>query len=107
MDEELAEHELALGGTRPAIMPYLGMPWPDFVVFFTSGILCVMERWELLILLAFPFFGSLVLYRRDYNAGRCFICWLTTSGRHMAGNVFGGTFLSPAPGRCFRGITHG
>lgn len=104
--DELAEHELALGGTRPALMPYLGMPWPDFVVFFIAAVEAMCFRWEFLILLAFPFLGSIVLYRRDYNAGRCFVCWLTTSGRHMASNVFGGTFLSPAPGRCFRGMTY-
>lgn len=104
MDEELEEHALAIGGTRPPLMPYLNMPWKDFVVFFIAGVECLMWRWELLFILAIPFFGSIVLYRRDYNAGRCFVCWLTTSGRHMASNVFGGTFLSPAPGKCFRGM---
>jgi hypothetical protein len=36
-DPELAEHSRALRATRPAVMPYLGMPWPDFVVFFIAG----------------------------------------------------------------------
>ena len=105
-DQELAEHSLALGATRPAVMPYLGMPWPDFVVFFIAGVECLMWRWQLLILLAVPFLGSLILYRRDYNAGRCFVAWLGTSGRHMASHVYGGSFISPAPGRGFRGIPH-
>jgi type IV secretory pathway VirB3-like protein len=104
---ELAEHELALGGTRPALMPYLNMPWMDFVIFLMAAVECAMSRWELLILLAVPFFSSLVLYRKDYNAGRCFLCWLTTSGRHLSASTFGGTFLSPMPAcrrRIFRGI---
>jgi type IV secretory pathway VirB3-like protein len=105
-DQDLAEHALALGATRPALMPYLGLPWPDFVVFFIVAVECLMWRWQLLILLAVPFLGSLILYRKDYNAGRCFVCWLNTSGRHMASNVYGGSFISPAPGRCFRGMAH-
>lgn len=103
-DDDLAEHELAIGGTRPAVFPYLNMPWPDFVVFFIAGVECLCFRWQLLIVLAVPFFGSIVLYRRDYNAGRVFVCWLTTSVRHMASNVFGGSFLSPSPGSTFRGM---
>lgn len=106
-EQELAEYELALGGTRPALMPYLNMPWMDFVVFLMAGVECAVSRWELLILLAFPFFGSLALYRKDYNAGRCFLCWLATSGRHLSASTFGGTFLSPTPAcerRIFRGI---
>lgn len=106
-EAELAEHDLALGGTRPALMPYLNMPWIDFVVFLMAGVECMVSRWELLILLAVPFFSSLLLYRKDYNAGRCFLAWLTTSGRHLDASTFGGTFLSPAPARrprIFRGI---
>jgi hypothetical protein len=106
-DEELEEHTLAIGGTRPALMPYLGVPWPDFIVFFIAGVEAAMSRVELLVPIGLALLFSLRLYRRDYNAGRCFVCWLTTSGRHLASDVFGGTFISPAPGRCFRGIYHG
>ena len=106
-DDELAEHELAIGATRPALMPYAGIPWPDFVVFLMAGVEALMFRWVLLIPIGVVFLFSLRLYRRDYNAGRCFVCWLNTSGRHMAGNVFGGTFIRPrADRRLFRGIYH-
>jgi type IV secretory pathway VirB3-like protein len=104
---ELAEHELALGGTRPALMPYVGIPWPDFVVFLMAAVEALMFRMALLVPIGVVFLFSLRLYRKDYNAGRCFVCWLQTSGRHMAGNVFGGTFISPGAGhRTFRGIYH-
>lgn len=104
-NEELAEHRLAIGGTRPALMPYAGMPWPDFVIFFIAGVEALMTRWPLLIPILLAFAYSLKLYRKDYNAGRCFVCWLNTSGRHMAGHVFGGTFIRPRPHRyVFRGI---
>jgi type IV secretory pathway VirB3-like protein len=106
-ETELAEHDLALGGTRPALMPYLNMPWIDFVIFFMAAVECLVSRWELLLLLAAPFLWSLVLYKKDYNAGRCFLAWLTTSGRHLGAAAFGGTFVSPSPAarpRIFRGI---
>ena len=106
-DVELAEHELAIGATRPALMPYVGIPWPDFVVFLMAAVEALMFRAVLLIPIGLVFLFSLRLYRKDYNAGRCFVCWLQTSGRHMAGHVFGGTFISPgADRRIFRGIYH-
>ena len=106
--ETLEEHALALGGTRPALMPHVGMPWPDFVVFLMAAVEAMtLHRWVLLVPIALVFLFSLRLYRKDYNAGRCFVCWLNTSGRHMAGNVFGGTFVRPRPDRTFfRGIHH-
>jgi hypothetical protein len=106
-DDTLAEHDLALGGTRPALFPYLGMPWRDFIVFLIVGMECAVVRWQFLILLAFPFVGSIFLYRKDYNAGRCFVAWLSTSGRHLGAATLGGTFVSPAPAypQCiFRGM---
>jgi type IV secretory pathway VirB3-like protein len=106
-EPELTEYTLALGGTRPALMPYLNMPWIDFVVFLMAGIECLLFRWQLLVLVVIPFLCSLTLYRKDYNAGRCFLCWLSTSGRHLAASTLGGTFLSPAPAArspIFRGI---
>jgi type IV secretory pathway VirB3-like protein len=108
MEEELREHDLALGGTRPALMPYLNMPWMDFVVFLAAGVECLVSRWQLIVLVAVPFFYSLILYRKDYNAGRVFVCWLTTSGRHLGAASLGGTFISPAPAAgVFRGIVRG
>ena len=43
-DVELAEHELAIGATRPALMPYVGIPWPDFVVFLMAAVEALMFR---------------------------------------------------------------
>lgn len=107
MSEDLAEHDLALGATRPAIFPYLGMPWRDFVIFLTIGMECIAVRWQFLIPLAIPFFGSIYLYHKDYNAGRCFICWCRTSGRHLGAATLHGTFINPSPAiapTLFRGI---
>lgn len=106
-EDELAEYDLALGATRPPLMPYVNMPWRDFVLFAMAAMESAMFRWELLLLLLGPFLCSLAMYRKDYNAGRCFLCWLSTSGRHLGAATLGGTFLSPRPAagaRLFRGI---
>jgi hypothetical protein len=87
-------------------MPYVGMPWVDFVVFFMAAMESLVFRWQFLIPLTIVFVFSLTMYRRDYNAGRCFVCWMKTSGKHLATHQLGGTFISPAPGRGFRGIIH-
>src|SRR5690349_7764480 len=102
--EDIAEHTLALGGTRPAMFPLLGIPWRDTVVFGLAAIHCAMWRWQLLIPLALVFAGSLHLYRKDYNAGRRFLCWLQVSALNLATNVFGGSFVPVRPGKCFRGM---
>lgn len=103
----MAEHDLALGATRPALMPYVNMPWTDFVIFLMAAVESLVTRWQFLIPVGALFLGSLVLYRRDYNAGRCFVAWLLTSGRHLSAHTFGGTFISPSnvsPVATFRGI---
>jgi hypothetical protein len=106
-EEDPGEHELALGGTRPALMPYFNVPWVDFVIFLMAAVEAVVSRWQFLIPIGALFAASLVLYRRDYNAGRCFVCWLITSGRHLGASDLGGTFISPAlvsPAATFRGV---
>jgi hypothetical protein len=106
-DEDPGEHELALGNTRPALMPYLNMPWVDFVIFLMAAVEAVVSRWQFLIPIGALFAGSLVLYRRDYNAGRCFVTWFLTSGRHLGATDLGGTFISPSlvsPPGTFRGL---
>ncbi len=103
-DEELASHELAVGGTRPALMPYLGIPWRDFCIFFMAGMEALIYRWQFLIPISLILAYSITLYRKDYNAGRCFVCWLGTGAKHMGAHHLGGTFISPRPGRGFRGV---
>lgn len=106
-EPELDEFTLAIGATRPPLMPYLNVPWRDFIIFLMVGFECLLFRWQLLLFVVIPFVGSLVLYRKDYNAGRVFLCWLQTSGRHLGAAVFGGTFLSPAPHAATRGLFRG
>lgn len=107
-EEDPCEHELALGNTRPALMPYLNMPWIDFVIFVMAAVEAIVSRWQFLIPIGVLFACSLVLYRRDYNAGRCFVCWLLTSGRHLGAADLGGTFISPSlvsPEGTYRGFS--
>lgn len=117
-DEELHIHELALGGTRPALMPYVGIPWADFVIFLIIGMECIVaHKVQLLVFLVPAFVFSLSLYYRDYNAGRCFVCWLVFTGRQkfasllawvvgirFARHSFEVSFISPRPHNTFRGI---
>ena len=117
-DEELTIHELALGGTRPALMPYVGIPWADFIIFLIIGMECVVaHKAQLLVFLVPAFLLSLSLYYRDYNAGRCFVCWLTFAGRQKLASLVGWlvgmsfarysfevSFISPCCHKTFRGI---
>ncbi len=103
-EEELASHELALGGTRPALFPYLGIPWIDFCVLGLVAVEAACFRWQFLIPVGAAIIVAVGLYRRDYNAGRCFLCWCETSVKHLAAHQLGGTFISPRPGRGYRGI---
>lgn len=106
-DENLATFTLQLGGTRPALMPYLGIPWSVAVVFGVATMELLIIRWQLTAFLIPPFLIAVILCRRDYNAGRCFVCWMRTTGRHLSAASVGGTFLSPFPAakpRRFRGM---
>ena len=89
------------------MVPYLNMPWVDFVIFLMAGVEAIASRWQLLFPIGAVFVGSLWLYHKDYNAGRCFVCWLITSGRHLGARDLGGTFISPdlvAPDGTYRGF---
>lgn len=102
---DMPERTLAIGATRPALFPYLGIPWVDFLVFCMAAMEAAVIRPQFLIPIGVAFAGSLILYRQDYNAGRVFICWTTTTLRHLAAHTFGGTFISASePHRAFRGI---
>lgn len=122
-DEELTVHELAIARTRPAMMPYVGMPWIDSVIFIMGGVECiVLQRVQFLVPLVIVFLASLRLYKKDYNAGRCFVCWISETGRMTAAAVIGWLVLlrprdrdaatyaynaqamSPKPHQSFRGI---
>jgi type IV secretory pathway VirB3-like protein len=123
-DEELTVHDLAIARTRPPMMPGLGMPWVDAIVFLVAGVDCiVLSHTQFLIPLGAVFIFSLGLYKRDYNAGRCFVCWLSETGRLRIASIFGWLVLlrpqgreaaeyaynaqaiSPSPHRTFRGIS--
>lgn len=110
LDEDLGEHDLALGNTRPAIVPLVNMPLVDVVVFAFAGLQAYMLRPQFVLLVAVAFSAAVSLYRKDYNAGRCFICWSLTSMRHLAGRTFGGSFISPdavSQAGTYRGFLHG
>lgn len=93
-DEELISHELAIAGTRPAMVPYIGMPWTDFVIFCMAAVQCVVMQNSQFLLVVLPLWGlSLGLYKRDYNAGRCFVCWFSETGRQRLAAIMGWLFL--------------
>jgi type IV secretory pathway VirB3-like protein len=100
-EDELNHHELALGGTRPAMIPGLNMPIVDFSVWIMAATEAFMFRWPLLIPIVVGFLASLRMYRKDYNAGRVLLSWAFTAGRHFSGE---GNFVTPRPGRGYYGI---
>jgi hypothetical protein len=104
-DEDVGSHEVNRQGTKPVMMPFLGLPWFDVVAFGFTAYQCIIFRWQLLVPL-FAFMGFWVsLYRRDHYAGRRMRCWLLTSFRCLTGHYSGGTSIKVEPGRnVFRGM---
>lgn len=100
-DVPLNSHALAIGGTRPALVPGLNMPAADVCFFIMAAGEAAVWRMTLLIPVGIAFIASLRLYRRDYNAGRCMLCWLETSGRQLSDD---GNYIDPRIGRGFYGV---
>jgi len=83
----------------------------------------IVDMVAALIPLVIVFLASLRLYKKDYNAGRCFVCWISETGRMTAAAVIGWLVLlrprdrdaatyaynaqamSPKPHQSFRGIS--
>lgn len=110
LDEDPEEHDLALGNTRPAMVPLVNMPLSDVVIFAFVALQAYMLRPQFVLVIAAAFAGSVSLYRKDYNAGRCFLCWVNTSMRHLAGSTYGGCFISTDiinPSGSYRGFDRG
>lgn len=110
LDEDTGEHSLALGNTRPALVPLVNMPLFDVVVFAFVGLQAYMLRPQFVLVVVGAFSAAISLYRKDYNAGRCFVCWALTSMRHLAGRTYGGSFISPdavSQSGTYRGFFHG
>lgn len=104
MDDEveLTSGHIAVAGTRPPLVPGLGIPWLDTTCFFVavSGSLFIKPQ---LLIAIIPFFlWMLRLYSRDYNAGRVLLCYLCYSALHFSG-VLGGTFMTPCRYRQYQG----
>lgn len=107
IEEETGEHDLALGNTRPPVFPFLNIPWTDFVIFVLAALQAFAIRPAFLIPIGIAFLSSIALYRKDYNAGRCFFCWVLTDARHLSARTFDGPFISPdriSPLGSYRGI---
>lgn len=104
-EDDVGSHDVNRQGTKPVMMPFLGLPWFPVVMIGIATYQCILMRWQLLVPL-FVFVAFLVsLYRRDHYAGRRMACWLLTSGRCLTGHYSGGTSIKVEPGRCvFRGM---
>jgi type IV secretory pathway VirB3-like protein len=110
MPEEipLATHKIAVGNTRPALVPVFNIPLKDVTVWGILAMEAAVYRIQFLAPIAAGFLYACTLYRKDYNAGRCFVSWLMTSAGDLAARSLGGTSIPAEPGRrAFRGIAHG
>jgi type IV secretory pathway VirB3-like protein len=109
LDERpLATHQIAVGNTRPAVVPVVNVPLKDCVVWGIFAMEAASYRIQFVPVIAAGFFFACTLYRKDYNAGRCFVSWLMTSASDLAARSLGGTSIPAEPGRgAFRGIAHG
>lgn len=96
LDEDPGEHTLALGNTKPALFPYLNMPWVDFIVFCGAFVMAFVNKPIFCLPVAIAFAAAVRLYKKDYFAGRKFVCWLSTSARHLGAASVGGTYITPA-----------
>lgn len=104
-EEDVGSHDLNRQGTKPVIVPMLGLPFRDTVLYVVAAYQCWIFRWQLLIpLLVFVIF-MMSLCRKDHYAGRRLLCWLWTSARCLTGHYSGGTSVRVEPARgAFRGI---
>ncbi len=100
----LASHQIAVGNTRPPIVPMANVPLWDCCVWGMIAMEAAVFRWQFTIPIGLGFLGAIGLYRKDYNAGRVFLCWLSTSAFDLAGRSVGGTFVVPRWTGGFRGI---
>ncbi len=103
----LASHQIAVGNTRPAIVPMVNVPLPDCCVWGMLAMEAACFRWQFVIPIALGFLGAVALYRKDYNAGRVFVCYLSTTAFDLAARAMGGSFVVPLWRGGFRGIVHG
>jgi type IV secretory pathway VirB3-like protein len=106
-DPQTGEHVLALGGTRPALLPGLNIPWVEGVLYICAGLMAFVWTPQYFFIVWIPFMAFMVrLYRKDYNAGRVLLCWASVSARHLAVHAFGGSFVHPnlLKKTTFRGI---
>lgn len=91
---ELDTGIIAVGGTRPAMVPGLGLPLKDTAYFILAFGWTMLFKTVLMIPVGLFFLGMLKLYARDYNAGRVMVCFLRTNTRHLS-PALGGTYLTP------------
>ena|ERR1044072_5608233 len=104
-EKPLASHDIAVGNTRPAIVPVFNIPWADCCVWGMAAMEAAVYRIQFLIPIGIGFAYACTLYRKDYNAGRCFVCWGMTTATDMMARSVGGASIAPCAGRgAFRGI---
>lgn len=106
-DEDLGETPLHLAGTRPAMVPIIGVPWLSMVILVGVTAELAVLYWRL-ALIAVPLWPvALFIFRKDHNALRILAAWLSTAGLDFRAHWFGGTSIEVFPtiysGK-FRGI---
>lgn len=107
MHEPLEEAVLHVANTRPALVPWIGLPVEVFSPLFVLSCELGMVSWKFAVF-SLPLWAiAAIIVRRDYNAGRVWIAWARTTAASFDGWHWGGSAVSHFPIRApkrYRGI---
>ncbi len=97
--EQLDSAPLYLAATRPAMIPWLGVPYSAGVVLImAAGLIVIFGHNPVYMIILGPVWVALVaLVRHDYHALRVLDLWSRTSLVSIEAGLWGGASPNPAP----------
>lgn len=97
--EEREEEVLLVAATRPALMPFVGLPHGLAIVFVCTAMeLVVLTKSFFYDLFLIPVWAAIFLYvRHDYNAVHILSLWLWSKAKSLDVWRWGGASLSSFP----------
>lgn len=97
--DQLETAPLYIAATRPAMIPWLGLPYyAGVVLIMAAGIIVIFAKNPLYLLGLVPVWAGLAsLVQHDHNALRVLDLWSRTSFMALDAGFWGGSSPNPAP----------
>jgi type IV secretory pathway VirB3-like protein len=97
--EQLDRAPLYLAATRPAMIPWLGVPYgAGVVLIMAAGLIMIFGHNPVYLMILAPVWVALVaLVRHDHHALRVLDLWSRTSLVAIEAGLWGGASPNPAP----------